>query len=140
MLLNCDVLADHRIYEMVGNARGCALAYDSASGNEDEHMKVSMVQGRLSHMSKKRNGHPIHGENVGMLKFSGRASDCLMREADSLVEKGVTNTWAAAAFNHLAAQVAIECIDVGGLPWTEIDNQSDLQNARERILPRLNLA
>jgi len=140
MLLNCDVLADHRLYEMVGRAPGCALAYDSASGSEDEHMKVTLEQGRLSHISKERNGHAVHGENVGMLKFSGRAVPRLLREADGLVQKGVTNTWAAAAFNKLAAHVAIECIDVRGLPWTEIDNQSDLQNARQRILPRLHLA
>ncbi|MEY2409079.1 MAG: hypothetical protein QOF48_1749 [Verrucomicrobiota bacterium] len=140
MLLNCDVLADHRIYELVGQAPGSALAYDSASGNEDEHMKVSLTGGRLAHIGKDRNGHPIHGENVGMLKFSGAAGGCLMHEADRLVLEGVTNTWAAAALNRLAAQVAIQCIDVTGLPWTEIDDQSDLKNARERILPRLNLA
>jgi choline kinase len=141
MLLNCDVLADHRIYEMVARTPGCALAYDSASGGEDEHMKVTLDGGRLRHMSKERNGHPVHGENIGMLKFSGwEAVQSLMHETDCLVGRGITNTWAAAAFNSLAAQVAIECIDVSGLPWTEIDNQSDLQNARERILPRLNLA
>ena len=140
MLLNCDVLADHRIYERIGTAPGSALAYDSASGNEDEHMKVTIQGGQLNYISKQRNGHAIHGENVGMLKFSAAAADSLVRQADYLVEEGVTNTWAAAAFNRIAARVSIQCIDVTGLPWTEIDYQSDLQHARERILPNLVIA
>ena len=140
MLLNCDVLADHRIYELLVQAPGSALAYDSASGGEAEHMKVSLHEGCLAHISKEVNGHPIHGENVGMLKFSEAAAATLLHEADRLVAEGATNTWAAAAFNRLAAQVAIQCIDITGLPWTEIDYPSDIQNARERILPRLSLA
>lgn len=140
MLLNCDVLADYRIYELVGQAPGCALAYDSASGKDDEHMKVSLHGGCLAHISKEVNGHPIHGENVGLLKFSDEAAATLLKEADLLVNEGATKTWAAAAFNRLAAQVAIQCIDITGLPWTEIDYPADILNARDRILPRLNLA
>lgn len=140
MLLNCDVLADHRIYELIGQASGSALAYDSASGNDDEHMKVTLDRGCLAHISKELNGHPIHGENVGMLKFSDTDAAALLREADKLVVEGATKTWAAAAFNRLTSHVAIQCIDIAGLPWTEIDYPSDLLNARERILPKLNLA
>jgi len=139
MLLNCDVLADHRIYEMVGQAPGCALAYDSASGGEEEHMKVTLQDGRLAHISKEVNGHPIHGENVGLLKFCDDDAAVLLREVDRLVVEGNTNTWAAAAFNRLAAHVAIQCIDIAGLAWTEIDYPADLLNARERILPNLHL-
>ncbi len=139
MLLNCDVLADHRIYEMVGQAPGSALAYDSASGMEEEHMKVTHNGGRLAHISKEVNGHPIHGENVGMLKFSHAAAAVFLREVDRLVEEGATKSWAAAALNRLVEHVAIHCIDITGLPWTEIDYQSDLLNARERILPNLYL-
>jgi choline kinase len=56
------------------------------------------------------------------------------------VAGGALNSWAAAAYNRLALHVAIHCIDITGLAWTEIDYPSDLLTARERVLPNLRLA
>jgi len=137
MLVNSDVLAHPEIYRRVLTAGGTALAFDSSSGNEAEHMKVSVRDGRLRAISKRLGPEETHGENLGVLFFEEDAGRRLLHEAASIVEAGHLKAWAPAAVDRIADRVAIRGVDVVGLPWTEIDFPEDLVTASQHIWPAI---
>jgi choline kinase len=51
-VLNADVLFDPLVAQKLAVRRGSAIACDTTSGDEDEHMKVEIRGGRLRSMSK----------------------------------------------------------------------------------------
>src|SRR5262245_57159174 len=52
IVLNADVFLHPGLLARLVETDGDALLYDSTSGDEDEHMKVSMSDGRLVELSK----------------------------------------------------------------------------------------
>jgi len=133
MLLNSDVLAHPEVYRRVAAAEGACLAYDSNSGDEDEHMKVSFVNGRLKAIAKDMSPDRVCGENVGILKYDAPTAKMLFAEAASIVEGGNERCWSPAALNNIAERTSIRGVDVAGLPWTEIDFPEDLERARNDV-------
>ena len=137
MLMNCDVLAHPEVYRRVAEAQGCALAYDSSSGADPEHMKLQIVDGRLVTMSKTLDREFVCGENVGILKFDAQGAQHLYREAHGLITTGSRNTWAPSAVDGIASQINVRCVDVADLPWVEIDFAEDHAEAELRVWPAI---
>lgn len=138
-VLNCDVLFPaHVLHELVGSG-GSALAFDSGSGEEDEHMKVRVRRGRLVRMSKQLPRRHCHGENVGVLRLTEPVARAAFAAAASLVRRGRERDWLGAAVNAIARHHPISCVDVAGCPWVEIDFPRDLATARTRIWPEIEL-
>ena len=123
MLMNCDVLAHPDVFKRLVETNGNALAYDSTSGCDDEHMKVQIIDGRLKTMSKQLPQSEVTGENVGILKFDEQGSKLLFKEAGRIVDEGVLDAWAPAAVAGIASKIAINCVDVSDLPWVEIPRE-----------------
>lgn len=137
LLLNADVLASPEIYRRVACSPGNALAYDSRSGQEDEHMKVRLRAGLLEHVGKDLEREGCHGENVGILHFEADAARELFAEASALLAGGGANAWAPAAVDRIASCCTIQAVDVAGLPWIEIDYPDDLDLARRDVWPAI---
>ena len=137
MLVNGDVVAHPDVYRRVLAAPGTSLAYDSSSGDEAEHMKVDIADGRLRTIGKTLAADVTDGENVGILRFDDQAAALLFSEADSIIAEGELKCWAPAAVGRIADRAAIHCADVADLPWTEIDFPDDLAYARETIWPSI---
>lgn len=137
VLMNCDVLAHPDIFHRVLAVNGSALAYDSTSGDEDEHMKVSFEGTYLRVMSKKLPHAETDGENVGILQFDQQAAELLFSEASSLIASGYEGQWVAAAVSHIARRVPIRGVDIAGLPWIEVDFPEDLARARQYVGPAI---
>jgi choline kinase len=135
MLLNSDTLAHPLVYRRVAEQEGSALAYDSRSGGEDEHMKVVFANDRLVRIDKKVPSSEAHGENVGILKFDAAATRRLFERARTLVSEGRENDWAPAAVQALAHDTLVRGVDVADLPWTEIDFPRDLAHATTAVWP-----
>jgi L-glutamine-phosphate cytidylyltransferase len=135
ILLNGDVLAHPEIYRRLLTCHDSALAYDSCSGQEAEHMKVSLEGTAVRALGKDLPAAKTHGENVGILKFNAEAAAALFTEADALIAHGRETTWAPAAVDRLARKTTIRGIDVADLPWTEIDFPDDLAHAQRDIWP-----
>jgi choline kinase len=135
VLLNCDVLAHPDIYHRVMAVNGTALAYDSASGDEAEHMKVQVKDGHVTAMSKTLEPERTHGENVGILQFDASAVEPLFDEIERLVSQGGDGHWAPAAVAQLAQRLAVRAVDIADLPWTEIDFPEDLKTAERDVWP-----
>ena len=137
-VLNADVLFDERVLWRLLDAGPDAIAYDSTSGGDAEEMKIDHFDGELVEMRKDLEDHRSRGENLGVLRLS-RASVALARSvARELVwGRGALNDWLASAVNRVAEHRCIDCVDVAGLPWTEIDFPEDLAAARDKVWPAI---
>ena len=135
--LNGDVIAHPDVFHRVLAVEGCALAYDSRSGQDEEHMKVSVDGPFLRAMSKQLGAEDTHGENVGLLQFDADGAARLIRVLDRMVAEGGHNCWAPAAFAEVGATHPIRCVDIAGLPWIEIDYPEDLAAARSSVWPAI---
>jgi len=137
VVMNCDVLADQRVLSRLLESTSSSFAFDSNSGEDDEHMKVELSGNVLKSMSKMLDASKVHGENVGMLQFSNSDAQCLFSHAATILESGGQNMWMASAVQSLAREQDLLAVDVRDLPWIEIDYQKDLEDARQRIWPSI---
>jgi len=138
VVLNCDVfLHPALVARLVDQSDGDALLYDSTSGHEDEHMKVSISGGRLVEMSKDMPDEQVSGENVGVLRLGAQTVTDVAAAARQIIAGGGRRSWLAAAINQVASQRPIACLDVAPWPWVEIDFPEDLVRARAAVLPAL---
>lgn len=138
--INCDLVAHPKIYLRLLSVAGTALAYDSFSGDGNEHMKVVIRNGLLKDISKKLDPARSCGENMGLLKYDRDAARMLFEEADALIAGGEERSWAPAAVARLARRLPVHCVDMAGLPWAEIDFVEDVLYARCEVLPELRAA
>ena len=137
LLINGDVLAHPDIFWRFLTNPGDALVYDSTSGTDEESMKVALADDKLLHISKSLAVEESKGESLGILKFQASATRLLFREAEKAISAGGVNQWAPAAVERFARKLPITCIDIGGLPWVEIDYVEDLLNASEMVWPEI---
>jgi L-glutamine-phosphate cytidylyltransferase len=140
LVLNSDVLFHPVIARALVRRSRSALAYDSRSGREEEEMKLIIRGGGLAAMSKTLAPERSCGENVGMIRLSGAATEAAFDIAGRLVAAGREQDWLASAINRVAREHRLDCMDVAGLPWTEIDFPDDLRHARESVLPAISWA
>jgi choline kinase len=137
LVLNCDVLFHPLIAKLVAGTPSSALAYDSTSVLDDEEMKVQVRRGALVTMGKTLAAHQCSGENLGLIHLAGAATRAAFAAAEQIVAAGGERHWLPAAIAAIAREHQVACVDVAGLPWTEIDFPEDLQRARETVMPRV---
>jgi len=136
-VLNADVLFDPRVAMRLARRRSSALACDSSSGDEAEHMKVEIRHGQLRSMSKTLSSERCGGENLGVLRLDARATRLAFAAAERVIAAGEEHAWLATAINVVAERERIECVDVAGEPWVEIDFPEDLEQARGQVWPAI---
>ena len=137
LVLNADVLFDPRVACWLTASRRSAIAYDSSSGDQDEHMKLDVRDGALVAMSKTLPAERTCGENLGVLRLAGAALDHAFAAADELLADGARREWLASAVNVVARAHRLDCLDVAGVPWVEVDFPADLEHARSVVLPEI---
>ncbi|MBC8368925.1 MAG: phosphocholine cytidylyltransferase family protein [Planctomycetes bacterium] len=135
--VNGDVVAHPEIFKRVAVSGGCALAFDSQSGQDDEHMKIKRTGPRLNQIGKNLDQVHVEGENVGILQFGGQAAKTVFDAADHLLATNGVMHWAPAVLNELVADNFFHCVDISDLPWIEVDFPTDLFDARTAILPAI---
>lgn len=136
-VLNADVLFDPRVVELLARRRASAVACDSSSGGDAEHMKVEMRRGRLLAMSKSLDTSRCGGENLGVLRLDAATAARAFGAAETLFARGADQAWLAEAINAVACRGTVECVDVAGTPWIEIDYPEDLERARRTVWPAI---
>ena len=137
LVLNSDVLFPVEVLTRLLATSGSAVAVDSSSGCDDEHMKVRLESGRLVSMSKSLAPHLTAGENLGVLLLRDPVAQATFDAAERLIVSGQEREWLGAAMSAVAAQHEIVGVDVAGLPWVEIDFPADLALARHTIWPMI---
>jgi len=139
LICNCDVLAHPAVYERLLAAPTSALAFDSSSGHEAEHMKVCCAPaGQLHAIGKSLAAQQTHGENVGLIKIARADVRSFFADAEAVLAQNGLLEWAPAALGRFATHSTVRCIDIAGVPWCEIDYEEDVELARQVVWPQIN--
>lgn len=137
VVMNSDLFFDPSMIPRLLESGDDALLYDSDSGEDDEEMKVEVVDGHLVEMAKDLPPDRVSGENVGILRLSAAAALDAIAAAHAITAEGGERAWLAAAINRILPDHPIHCRDVSGSSWVEIDFPADLDRARTEILPSI---
>lgn len=142
LVLNADVLFGGGVLAALLEAPvPDVVVYDSASGTDPEETKVRLTwHGRIRNIGKAIAPGNSDGEYLGIMRLSSTGCRALSRELERLVEdRGLVSAWAPQALVNLLPRRPMFAVDVAGEPWIEIDFPEDLDRARNRIAPRLDL-
>lgn len=138
VVLNSDVLFHPLILgKLLASPYPDALTMSKQESMGEEEMKVKVNSDRVVDMNKEIPPHQADGENVGIVKFSPNGAKVLFEKMDELISQGMVNKWAPFAFQQIASYHHLYAVDIGDLPWVEIDFVEDYERAKEVIFPRI---
>ena len=141
LMMDGDVLHDARMVARLfeGDAEGTLLV-DPELEPGDEPVKVCLRGDRIVDF-RKRPDDPgeRHGESVGFFRFEPALAADLSRRCDERLAAGEAHLEYEEAIRDLilADATRFAAVDVGDLPWTEIDFEADVAKARDAVLPHL---
>jgi choline kinase len=137
LIMDGDILFPQELLaRIIASNEGNAIAVDERLADTGEEQKVVAEDGWVVEVSKKVTGDPrVRGEAVGILRLSADAAEVLRGILEEFIETGKDSLEYEDAFRELASEVPIGVVEVGDLPWIEIDFEEDLAHAREQILP-----
>jgi choline kinase len=111
---------------------------DEQCRDTGEVTKVVCEDGWVVEVSKKiSHDARVRGEAVGIVRLSAEAAEILRGILEEFIETGKDSGEYEEAFRELAGEVPIGVVEVGDLPWVEIDSQEHLARAQDEILPKV---
>ena len=140
LLMDADVLYDAALLRRLveTQAENCILM-DRAIDEGDEPVKVCVRDGEMIEFGKIVEGSfDLVGEWPGFLRKSPRLAARLAEASRAYVEDGRRDATCELAIRDVLMSEprgTFQFEDVTGIPWIEIDFPSDLDHAREVILP-----
>ncbi len=139
LIMDGDVLYPRELLaRLIASPDSNAIAVDERFQDTGEEQKVVCEDGWVVEVTKKISGDPrVRGEAVGILRLSADAAEVLRGILEEFIETGKDSLEYEDALRELAAEVPIGVVEVGDLPWIEIDFEEDLARAREQILPEV---
>lgn len=139
LIMDGDVLFPQELLARVlASPDGNVIAVDERFRDTGEEQKVLCEDGWVVEVTKKVSADPrIRGEAVGILRLSAEAAEVLRGILDEFIETGKDSLEYEDAFRELATEVPIGVVEIGDLPWIEIDFEEDLARAHEHILPEV---
>jgi len=139
LVMDGDVLFPRELLaRVIASPHANAIAVDERFQDTGEEQKVVCEDGWVVEVTKKTTGDPqVRGEAVGILRLSADAAEVLRGILEEFIEMGKDSLEYEDAFRELAAEVPIALVEIGDLPWIEIDFEEDLARAREQVLPEV---
>lgn len=140
LVMDGDVLFPRELLaRVIASPHANAIAVDERFQDTGEEQKVVCEDGWVVEVTKKVGGDPrVRGEAVGILRLSADAAEVLRGILEEFIETGKDSQEYEDAFRELAAEVPIGLVEIGDLPWVEIDFEEDLAHASEHVLPEVN--
>ena len=137
LIMDGDVLFPRELVaRLIASPNGNAIAVDERLQDTGEEQKVLCEDGWVVEVTKKAGNDPrVRGEAAGILRLSADAAEVLRGILEEFIETGKDSLEYEDAFRELAAEVPIGVVEIGDLPWIEIDFETDLTHARDHILP-----
>jgi choline kinase len=138
LLMDSDILFDHRIIELLLNSgyKNC-LAIRSDHQLGEEEIKVTVDSDRaITKINKVVDPKIAIGESIGIELFSSEYLITLFDILDDkILNRGEVNQWYEAAFEEtIEAGCKIYAVDVNGLKCMELDTVEDIEAARKNIV------
>lgn len=139
LVMDGDILFPRELLaRVIASPHANAIAVDERFQDTGEEQKVVCEDGWVVEVTKKTTGDPqVRGEAVGILRLSADAAEVLRGILEEFIETGKDSLEYEDAFRELAAEVPIGLVEIGDLPWIEIDFEEDLARAREQVLPEV---
>jgi choline kinase len=139
LIMDGDVLFPQELLaRLLAFPEANAIAVDERFRDSGEEQKVLCEDGWVVEVTKRVAGDPrIRGEAVGFLRLSAEAAEVLRGILEEFIDTGKDSLEYEETFRELAVEVPIAVVEVGDLPWVEIDFEEDLARAREAILPQV---
>lgn len=116
---------------------GSSIAFDGASGEEDDQTKVHLRGGRLIRVGRELPTLVSDGESVGLLHLSAEAAEATFEAAARLVTSGQHGESMSSAVSAITRQHPIVGVDTAGLPWLAIDSPHALAEAHTTTWPAI---
>ena len=140
LVMDADVLFPRELLRrLVEDAPASAFLLDPRGEAGGEEMMLVARGGRVIRIARRVAPEPGDrcGEGVGFLKLTPPGQALLAREVEALLAAGQRGGDYEGAVDRLLAHHPMGYVEVGDLPWTEVDFPEDLARARAEILPRL---
>lgn len=141
LLLESDLIYEPRaLTELLRHSAADAVLVSGPTGAGDE-VWVATQNGRLSGMSKQADsfsaGQQIAGELVGISKISRPLFSVMLRASEAAFANSLRYDYETDCLVAAARERAIACPLLPDLAWSEIDDPSHLQRARDIVYPEI---
>jgi choline kinase len=143
LLMDADVLYDPAIlHRLIGSESENCLLLDKACEDDDESVKICIRDGEIIEFGKIVEGHfDLVGEWPGFLRMSPLIAAQLADASEVYVTEGKLDATCEFAIRDVllsAPSGIFRFEDISDLSWIEIDFPSDLEYAKNIVLPRIN--
>ena len=142
LLMDADVLYDSALLRCLVEApeENCILL-DRAIEDGDEPVKICVLDGELVDFGKIVEGDfDFIGEWPGFLRASPHVAARLAEASEAYIKDGRREAICELAIRDALLSVprgTFQFVDITGIPWIEIDFPTDLDRARDVILPQI---
>jgi len=140
--LDGDVVFQRQVLERLDESSAeLAVAVDAGRMLDAEAMKISLSQPGATTIAAFGKGIALSqsaGESIGIERISSSFSLKLFDALKSVIDAGETGLYYEDVYSRLIAEGAVraEAVAVADLPWTEVDDFSDLERARDSVRGR----
>lgn len=112
-----------------------AVAVDSHRKVDAEAMKVRAAGTRITAFGKGISLAESAGESIGIERIAASAAPILFERLRDAMSRGVVDRYYEDHYGDLIAEgrLTADAVEVGDLPWTEVDDPKDLAFARELV-------
>ncbi len=137
--LDGDVVFQRQVLERLdASSAALAVAVDGGRMVDAEAMKITLSRPGASEIGAFGKGIALSqsaGESIGIERISSGFSPILFQALDAAIAGGETGLYYEDVYSRLIAARALqaEAVAVADLPWTEVDDFSDLERARELV-------
>lgn len=139
LIMDADVLFHREVLKrLVASPSPTALLLDETVKSQGEECMAAVRGSRVVSLSKRMpDRYDLAGEGVGFLKVRGADGPSLLASVKAHVDRGKWQMEYEDALQDFFTDVRVGYERIGGLPWTEIDFQEDIDRAERDILPKL---
>lgn len=119
-----------------GSAAALSVAVDRTRRTDAEAMKFRLGAGSsITEFGKAIPLGSAAGESIGIERLAASASRPLFDALERAMNDGRTDLYYEDVYSELIREgrLAAHAVDTGDLPWTEVDDQTDLARAEELV-------
>lgn len=142
LFMDADVLYHVELMErLVNSAHESCFVMDRAFQSTDDFVKVCLRNGRIVDFGKiVGETFDVMGEWPGLCRFDPATAAQIADSVDGFIARDDIEGAYEEAFREVLAASPPDTFgveDITGIPWVEIDYETDLEKAATRVLPRI---
>ncbi|EHZ2845107.1 phosphocholine cytidylyltransferase family protein [Vibrio vulnificus] len=130
IIVNADCIYEESIVHTMLESEFSCIATDS-SEYFDENMKVNVVDGRVSEISKELPDIDGIFTSIDIYNFIKKDVNILLEFMRGYHSRGDLQKWNEVAINDMVKVSAVATLDFNGKRWMEVDNHDDLAKAED---------